>query len=78
MARILLSRELRDLTMKNVMNLPAPKESKGWAYCPICTHTVEAVVVPAGKKRVVKPGQKCPRCNSSLEAASVVNMEVAA
>ncbi len=54
------------------------KESKGCAYCPICTHTVPALVVPAGKKRVVKPGQKCPRCSSALEAASVIQYDLAA
>lgn len=64
--------------MNRVMNLPMAKETKGWAYCPICTHTVEAVVVTTAKKRIVKPGQKCPRCGSSLEAASVVQMDVAA
>ena len=54
------------------------KETKGWAYCPICTHTVPAQVVLAGKKRLVKPGQKCPRCNSALEAASVIQLDLAA
>ena len=64
--------------MNPVMNLPTQKETKGWAYCPICTHTVEAVVVAAGRKLAVKPGQKCPRCSSCLEAASVLRMDVAA
>ncbi len=49
----------------------AKKEARGFAYCPICTHTVEAQVVLAGKMAFVKPGQKCPRCSSSLEAAVV-------
>ncbi len=47
------------------------KETRGFAYCPICTHTVEAQVILAGKNAYVKPGQKCPRCNSALEAAVV-------
>jgi uncharacterized protein (UPF0212 family) len=64
--------------MDRVMNLRVPKVSKGWAYCPICTHTVEALVIAAGRKILVKPGQKCPRCLSALEAASVVRHEVAA
>jgi uncharacterized protein (UPF0212 family) len=64
--------------MNPVMNIPTRKVTKGWAYCPICTHTVEALVVNAGRKMVVKPGQKCPRCASSLEAASVVRYDVAA
>jgi hypothetical protein len=55
-----------------------PRETRGWAYCPICTHTVETSVTSVGKRPVVKPGQKCPRCNSALEAASVVRYEVAA
>ena len=64
--------------MIDVMKISAPKESKGWAYCPICTHTVEAQVVLQGRRVMVKPGQKCPRCASALEAASVVRFEVAA
>ncbi len=54
------------------------QESKGWAYCPICTHTVETQVILSGKKMYVKPGQRCPRCGSALEAASVVRYESAA
>lgn len=65
--------------MNPVANIQATrKESKGWAYCPICTHTVPADVIVAGKKLYVKPGQKCPRCNSALEAASVVRYDIAA
>lgn len=65
--------------MNRVMSIPeAQKNVKGWAYCPICTHTVETAVVTAGRKMLVKPGQKCPRCHSSLEAASVVRFEQAA
>jgi uncharacterized protein (UPF0212 family) len=65
--------------MNRVMSIPEThKELKGWAYCPICTHTVETAVVHAGRKVLVKPGQKCPRCGSSLEAASVVRFEQAA
>ncbi len=51
---------------------------KGWAYCPICTRTVEAPVVGSGRKVRVRPGEKCPRCSSSLEAACVVRYETAA
>ena len=64
--------------MIDVMKIPTPKESKGWAYCPICTHTVEAQVVVAARRVLVKPGQKCPRCASALEAASVIRLEAAA
>jgi uncharacterized protein (UPF0212 family) len=60
------------------MQSQGSRELKGWAYCPICTHVVETPVVVTGRKLVVKPGQKCPRCGSALEAASVVRYEVAA
>ncbi len=56
----------------------AAKEGKGAAYCPICTHVVDTPVLISGKRMYVKPGQKCPRCSSSLEAASVVRYDVAA
>ncbi len=54
------------------------QEAKGWAYCPICTHTVETHVIIVGRRSRVKPGERCPRCNSQLEAASVVRYDVAA
>jgi uncharacterized protein (UPF0212 family) len=64
--------------MNQVVTMQDQKEWKGWAYCPICTHVVETPVVGNGKKVRVKPGQKCPRCGSALEAASVVRYEAAA
>lgn len=64
--------------MTPITGMPLRKEMRGWAYCPICTHTVQAQVVLKGKSAYVKPGQKCPRCSSSLEAASVVDYRVAA
>ncbi len=64
--------------MSQITRVPSHKEMKGWAYCPICTHTVEALVVASGRRMVVKPGQKCPRCTSALEAASVIRYDVAA
>ena len=54
------------------------RESRSWVYCPICTHTVEAQTVILGRTAQVKPGQKCPRCGSSLEVASVLRHQVAA
>ena len=48
------------------------KNSRGHVYCLICTHTVEADVVPSGRKMFVRSGQKCPRCSSSLDAAYVL------
>jgi uncharacterized protein (UPF0212 family) len=50
----------------------------GKAYCALCTRTVEAELVTnvnaeSRKPRVrVAPGQKCPRCSASLDAAFVV------
>ena len=64
--------------MREAVNVPKQKASKGLAYCPICTHTVETPIVIFGKRTFVKPGQKCPRCGSSLEAGWIVGYEVAA
>ena len=48
------------------------KGARSSVYCLICTHTVEADVVPAGRKMFVRSGQKCPRCSSALDAAYVL------
>jgi hypothetical protein len=56
----------------------AKKEQQGWVHCLICTHTVEARVVAAGRRHFVKAGQKCPRCASSLDPAYVVRVDEAA
>lgn len=53
-------------------------ESKGYVHCPICTHTVEAQVVSMGRHAIAKPGQKCPRCGSTLDAGFVLRMDRAA
>jgi hypothetical protein len=46
--------------------------------CPMCTHNVEAAVreVKAGwqSKWSPLPGQKCPRCFTSLDAAFIVRL----
>ncbi|HEX4228500.1 MAG TPA: hypothetical protein VHZ07_07505 [Bryobacteraceae bacterium] len=47
-------------------------------YCPICTHTVPAEVVWRGKRFVVKPGQKCTRCHSQLDAGYIMRTDQAA
>ena len=52
--------------------------TKGQAHCPICTHTVEAEAGFEGKKPLVTPGQKCPRCSSALDAGLVVQFREAA
>lgn len=65
--------------MDRVINNPShERELKAWAYCPICTHTVETPAIGAGRRVVVKPGARCPRCHSALEAASVIRYDVAA
>jgi hypothetical protein len=46
--------------------------SRGLVHCLICTHTVEADVVPSGRKLYVRAGQKCPRCSSSLDAGRAI------
>ena len=64
--------------MQNTIKMKSPSEYKGLVYCPICTHNVEAVVVPVKRFAQVKPGQKCARCSSSLDAGVVVRLDVAA
>ena len=55
-----------------------PKGANGLAFCPICTHTVPAVIQVVGKRPRVSSGQKCPRCAASLDVAIVVQMAEAA
>lgn len=57
---------------------PASKEAKGAVHCPMCTHTVEAMIVFNPRNARVAPGQKCPRCASSLDAAYVMRVDRAA
>ena len=52
--------------------------ARALVYCPICTHSVEAEAGLQGKKPLVKPGQKCPRCSSSLDAGLVIQFREAA
>lgn len=51
---------------------------RGQVHCPICTHTVPADVDMEGKKIRVTPGQHCPRCSATLDAAWVVRLQEAA
>jgi DNA-directed RNA polymerase subunit RPC12/RpoP len=51
---------------------------KGQVHCPICTHTVPAVIDLKGRYARVAPGQRCPRCSSSLDVAVVVQIPEAA
>ena len=55
-----------------------PRLDKGTVYCPICTHTVPATVLSAGRVVKVAPGQKCPRCSSTLDAGCVLQIQQAA
>ena len=58
---------------------PQPEDTRTeLVYCPMCTHTVQAVVIPAGKRLKVAPGQKCSRCGSQLDAGYVMKRERAA
>jgi len=61
--------------------LPKPelrRESTAAVHCYICTHTVTATVFVDRRSAIVKPGQKCPRCASALDAAYVLNLTQAA
>ena len=66
------------------MKTEAPRQlarQQGVLYCPICTRYVDGEVMRAAtiaKKMEVVPGQKCPRCASSLDAAIVVQVRQAA
>ena len=54
------------------------KEAKGAVYCPMCTHTVDAMISFTPRSPRVSPGQKCARCSSSLDAAYVLRIDRAA
>ena len=62
------------------MRAPVPAtEYSGSVHCPICTHTVQATIQGHGRRSVrVKPGQKCPRCSSTLDAGYVLRFDRAA
>jgi uncharacterized Zn finger protein (UPF0148 family) len=53
-------------------------ETPGSVYCPMCTHTVDAVTVTSRKSAKVKPGQRCARCHASLDAGVVIHYPKAA
>ena len=55
-----------------------PVESIGKVYCPMCTHTVDATIVTTHKHAYTKPGQKCLRCKSALDAGYVMRLPKAA
>lgn len=61
-----------------IQQKPQSREYKGSVYCPLCTHTVPATILVAGRSAKVQPGQKCARCSSSLDAGYVLRLERAA
>jgi hypothetical protein len=63
--------------MPTTTPIPKKNEVMSAVYCPLCTHTVQATVVYGQRARVV-PGQKCPRCSSSLDAGYVLRIDRAA
>lgn len=65
--------------MRNQLHPQAVRfEMKAFVYCPICTHTVEGMVVSNGKGAMVKPGQKCSRCSASLDPGYIMKLDRAA
>ena len=60
------------------MKTSVENHTQGLAHCPICTHTVAADIDLRGKYARVTSGQKCPRCNSALDVAPVVQIPEAA
>jgi len=59
-------------------NVTSTNQMKGQVHCPICTHTVPAVVDFSGKRVRVAAGQKCPRCSASLDVAVIIQIPEAA
>jgi uncharacterized protein (UPF0212 family) len=53
-------------------------KARGAVYCPMCTHTVEAMIVFDPRNLRVAPGQRCPRCSASLDAGYVMRADRAA
>jgi len=68
-----------DFQVRSQGPAPLPRfETKAFVYCPICTHTVEGIVVTTGKTSKVKPGQKCSRCSAALDPAYIMRLDRAA
>jgi hypothetical protein len=65
-----------DGAMTTLKNAPTTGSAK--VYCPMCTHTVDAVVEHHPRQIRVKRGQKCPRCSGSLDAGYIMHLERAA
>ncbi len=63
--------------MKSKKTVPI-EEVAGKAYCYMCTHTVDAIMLVQGQLARTKPGQVCPRCKASLNAGAVRELAEAA
>jgi hypothetical protein len=64
--------------MSHPTEAPKPLLTRGAVHCPICTHNVDADIVQTGRRVMVKPGQKCPRCSSTLDVAYIIRFDRAA
>lgn len=61
------------------MKTPLAKgPAQAQVHCPMCTHTVPAAITTVARRVKVTPGQKCPRCHATLDAAAVVFIREAA
>jgi uncharacterized protein (UPF0212 family) len=54
---------------------PAAKSLMGLVYCPMCTHSVRALIEPAKRGFKAVAHQKCPRCGGKMDAAVVLRAE---
>jgi hypothetical protein len=65
--------------MKELKFKPVPaKKIFGQVYCLFCTHAVDAQLALNGRRLAAKPGQRCPRCQSSLDACMALSVSKAA
>jgi transposase-like protein len=67
-----------NLQIRSQGEAPASYETKAFVHCPICTHTVEGIVVTNGRTARVKSGQKCSRCSAALDPAYIMRLDRAA
>ena len=58
--------------MKLISSAKNEAPQAGKVYCPICTHTVDALVTTNARHPFVVLGQKCPRCKGSLDAGYIM------
>ncbi len=65
-------------TTQSVSSNKTQSAYPGKVYCPLCTHTVDALIEVKGRHYQAKAGQKCPRCSSSLDAGYIMRYDRAA